>query len=225
MTVSVVIPYRAGGPHRARALDWVREQYRRFGWEFLLGASPDGPFSRAAAILDGVHRAASEVIVVADADAWTDGTPCAVEQVLAGARWVVPHWSIHRLSPDSTTAVLAGAHWRGLPLSTDNPQDSKPYRGHETGTIVVMRRDTLLEVPPDRRFVGWGHEDDAWACALRTLVGPPIRRRDDLVHLWHPPQPRESRRVGSSAGVALYRRYRAALHRPDVMRALIAEAR
>lgn len=40
----------------------------------------------------------------------------------------------------------------------------------------------------DVRFSGWGCEDEAFACAADTLLGPHVRYEDQLlVHLWHPP--------------------------------------
>lgn len=222
MTVSVVVPYRSGCPYRDAAYAWVRAKYETRGWEVVTGASPEGPFSRSAAILDAAHNSSGQIVVVADADAWCDGVTRAVDVVTGGAPWAMPHRLIHRLSPESTDLVLAGADWRGLPLSTDNIQDSRPYRGHETGTLVVFQRDVLFDVPPDPRFVGWGQEDDAWACALRVLVGHAWRGSADLVHLWHPEQPRESRRIGNQANRELWWRYRAARSR-GAMRALIDE--
>ena len=163
-------------------------------------------------------------MVVADADVWCDPAPAVA--AVAEHGWAIPHLLVHRLSQASTETLLtegAWFDWHDLALSTDNRQDSRPYRGHETGTLVVVRREVLADVPPDRRFVGWGHEDDAWAVALRTLVGAPWRGGDDLVHCWHPAQPRQSRTVGNPASLALYRRYRAARGRRAAMRALLDE--
>lgn len=226
MTTAVVIPFRGGCAHRERSLEWVQARFRRHhpDWDVVIGSCSDGPFNRSEAILDGARRTASSVIVATDGDVWCDGIAAAVDAVRT-ACWAIPHWLIHRLSESSTDAVIAGADWRSLPLSKDNAQDRRPYRGHEAGTLIVLRRDVLEEVPPDRRFVGWGQEDDAWAMALRTLVGQPWRGDTDLVHLWHPPQPRQTRVVGNPHSFALARRYRAARSSPARMRALIEEAR
>ena len=224
MKVSVLVPWSPGCPHREAAWSWVRARYAHNvpDWEIITGEgnTPDG-YSRTRAILDAFSRATGDILVVADADVWCDPRQAVAHTAEHG--WAIPHTLIHRLSLESTTAVLAGADWRGLPLSTDNPQDSRPYRGHPTGTLVVLRRDVLASVPPDPRFVGWGQEDDAWNLALTTLAGAPWRGADDLVHLWHPAQPRQSRTVGTDANLALFRRYRNARRRPAVMRALIEE--
>lgn len=223
MTVSVLVPWRSGCPHREAAWAWVQQQYATHhpGWEIIPGACAPGPYNRAEAILNAFETAAGDVLVVADADVWCD--PQAAVDHAATRGWAIPHRYLHRLSEASTADVLAGADWRGLPLSTDNTQDRRPYVGHETGTLVVLTRDVLSVVPPDVRFVGWGSEDDAWAAALHTLVGKPWRGRDDLVHLWHPPQARQTRVVGNQESYALLRRYKRARNDPAAMRALMSE--
>lgn len=225
MSVAVVIPWRAGCEWRERALAWVTSRYQAAfpDAEVVLGAcAHGGAFNRSQAILDGATKTFADVIVVADGDCWSDGLPAALDGVF-DAGWAVPHRLVHRLSCDSTDRVLAGDEWRGLPLSDDNAQDAKPYVGNETGTLVAVHRDVLNEVPPDRRFVGWGGEDQAWAIALNTLVGKPWRGTADLVHLWHPPQPRLNRVVGNQANRALYRRYIAARGNRQRMRELLDE--
>ncbi len=226
-TVAVVIPWRDGCSFRRKALAWVMAKYvdtLDAPFEIALGDSPAGPFNRAAAILNGAARTTADVIVVSDGDVYCDPT-AAVAAVASGQPWAIPHELVHRLSADSTEKALAGADWRGLPLSADNPQDRRPYRGNETGTLFVIRRDVLDDVPPDVRFVGWGHEDTAYAYALRILVGAPWRGSDDLVHLWHPPQERATRRLGNPASKQLEERYRAARRNPTLMRALVDEGK
>lgn len=224
MTVAVVFPWRSGCPYREELYRWVRGKYETLhpDWELVTGRSDEGLFSRSQAILDGAARTDADVLVVADADVWCDPTE-AVDHIEAHG-WAVPHLLVHRLSPESTQRLLAGEDWRGLPLSTDNRQDRRPYRGNETGTLVVLRRDVLEAVPPDRRFVGWGQEDEAWAIALRGLHGVPWRGRADLVHGWHPPQPRKSRVTGSDASAALLARYRR-VRTAQALRELVDEAR
>lgn len=139
--------------------------------------------------------------------------------------WSVPNGLLHRLSPDSTLRLLAGESWQGLPLSTDNPQDSKPYRVHAAGTLLAITAEAFDVAPPDPRFVKWGSEDDAWALALRTLVGKPWRGDADLVHLWHPAEARKSRVTGNENNRQLLRRYKACGRSADLMRGLIEEAK
>lgn len=224
-TVDVLIPWAGGCQQRERLLRWTMNQYadRYPCWGVVLGESPAGPFNRAAAILDAAAKSHADVFVVSDADVWCD--PLVAVDAVAVQGWAVPHRLLHRLSPESTEQVLAGADWHGLPLSTDNALDRRPYKGNEAGTLFVIRRDVLDDVPPDVRFVGWGQEDSAYACALNTLVGKPWRGSDDLVHLHHPPQERLNRVVGNRESELLERRYRRARRSKQLMRDLVDEAR
>lgn len=61
--------------------------------------------------------------------------------------------------------------------------------------------------------------------ALTALVGEPHRGRADLVHCWHPPQPRWTRRRGSREGWELRKRYHQASADPTAMSDLIEEIR
>lgn len=221
----MLVPFTPGCPHREAAFGWVLGRYETAlpTWQVVTGdgATPNG-YSRSQGILDAASRADGDVYVIADADVWCHPGLAVLRAAEDG--WAIPHKLVHRLSPESTAKVLDGARWQGLPLSTDNPQDSRPYRGNETGTLVAIRHDVFAKAPPDPRFVGWGQEDDAWQLALRCLVGPPWRGDDDLVHLWHPPQPRKSRVVGNDANKALLRRYQAARRDRLAMAALLEEA-
>lgn len=224
MTVSVVIPWRGGDPQRERVWAWLVERWAAVhpGWQVVLGEHDDGgPWRKAAAVADGLAVADGELLVVADADVWADDLEDAVAQ-LDEHPWVVPHHHVKRLSSAGTDQVLAGGRWVEAPL-----EHRGCYVGHEGGGIVVLRRDLYEEVPLDPRFAGWGQEDDSWALALRTIAGRPWRGGTDLWHLWHPPQPRLERKVGSMESQRLWLRYRHHAERRDVaaMRALIEEGR
>lgn len=155
-----------------------------------------------------IRSSDAEIVVVADADVWTDGLSAAVTAVKDGAPWAMPHTEVHRLSKDG----------RGLA--------QEPYRGALGGGIVVAPRQTLLDIPLDPRFVGWGQEDHSWGLALTTLAGIPWRGEATLTHFWHPPQERITRKYGSVESKALYLRYvTAARTDPRAMRDLIEEIR
>lgn len=212
--VEVIVPAAGTCPYRARALEWVRGRYE---WPVTVAPGPT-PWSKGAAVMPAIERSCADVIVVADADVWTDGLPDAIAEVQAGVMWAVPHRGVHRLTEASTAAVIDGARWE------DQPLDERPYLGIPGGGIVVARRDTLLDVPLDPRFVGWGQEDESWGVALRTLLGPPWRGRAPLVHLWHPSQPRLTRTRGSHESWQLRKRYLAARDDPAAMRLIVTEA-
>lgn len=218
----VVIPWRDDGPHRRAALDWVLARYAEHhpGWSLqlaeCLGA---GPWIKAKAVMPAIAGAPDDVVILADADVWSDGLNLAVDHVRGGDAWAIPHWSVHRLTEHATAQALAGSAWEGLEL------DQPIYTGIEGGGFVIAHRDVLLAIPLDPRFVGWGQEDESHAMALTSLLGPPWRGRADLVHLWHPSQERLCRRRGSVESWNLRRRYARARHDPNLMRQLLEEAR
>lgn len=217
MAIDVVIPWLGGCEHRERALAWVWARLLELGAELRLAPGPD-PWSKGAAILDGLKASSAEIVVVHDADVWTDGLAEAISRVSDGAAWAVPHGNVHRLTESGTAAVLDGDDWREQPLA------QRAYHGLFCGGIVVGARDVLLDAPPDPRFLGWGHEDEAWDIALHALAGRPWRGDAPLVHLWHPPQERRDRRFGSQANWNLRRRYLKARRSPETIRSIISEA-
>jgi hypothetical protein len=166
-----------------------------------------------------IEASDAEVIVVADADVWTDGLERGIRALVCGvAEWVVPHRRVLRLSEASTDELLAtGQPGRELARGS--------YDGKLGGGVVIARRESLLSVPMDCRFEGWGHEDDAFACALETMLGFCWRGDADLLHLYHPKQSRLSRKVGSTESYALYRRYALALGKPEEMSELLEGAK
>lgn len=201
MGVTAVVPWTPGCPYRERSWRFVRAQLEAFGFEVIEGRSPDGPYNRAWAILDGAMRASNEIIVVHDADVVVP-LGLAIHHLERGRSWAVPHGNVWRLTRESSAEYLDVGTY--LP----HMETEEIHRGNETGTCVLLRRESLDAAPPDVRFVGWGHEDDAWQCALRTMVGAPWRGSAPLHHLWHPPQPRQNRNFGSRANIDLARRYR-----------------
>lgn len=219
MSVAVLVPWRPDGGPRQAVWACVRARWEAIhpSWEIVTGACPDGLWSKGAAVADALRQTTAEVLIVADADVWSVGTPFAVEEVHAGrARWAMPHQLVRRLTPEGTQAVLAGAAMSGQPTEETHP-------GMPGGGLVVLARDVIEGVPMDPAFTGWGQEDQAWALALQTLAGPMWRGDSDLFHLWHPPAPRRSRAVGSAESLARYRRYQAASGQQKQMRALVAE--
>jgi hypothetical protein len=214
--VEVLIPWRGGCPHRERALAWCSARYP---WKATLAVGPE-PWVKGQAIAPALERSEADVVVVADADVWCDHVEEAVAAVNLGAPWALPHRGVFRLNERGTELLLADdERWRNEPL------EQRAYLGTVGGGIVVAPRELLLEIPLDPRFVGWGQEDESWGAALETRAGRPHRGRHPLLHLWHPPQPRMSRRHGSEVSRELGARYEAARGDADRMKALIEEAR
>lgn len=214
-----MIPWQPGCPHRQAALDWVAARYDELGWPVHLGRL-DGPWCKAAAVQRAIDTTDADVLVVADADVWSDDITRAVDQVTGRYRWAVPHSDVIRLNQSATGAVLAGSQ-----LLEVCGYDEKPYRGRPGGGLVVVTRELWETCPMDPRFIGWGQEDEAWGHALIGTAGQPPRGNGPLWHLWHPPQPRRDRSIGSAESLDLCRRYLIAARHPDQLSRLLAEAR
>lgn len=231
---AALFPWQQGCPHRDAAARWVFGQWVTHlpdigvAWT---GWPAGGTWSKGehlARLVEGrwvCTDTPGEVLVVSDVDVWVapDALRAAVAAVEQGAGWAVPHRDVHRLTQGATAEVLADSTGRVLDDLTVFDLDQPPYPGHPGGGIVILTREAARAVPLDPRFVGWGQEDDSWALALTAVLGPPWRGAAPLAHLWHPPQDRMTRRHGNPAGLALYRRYQAAQHHPDAMRALLSE--
>jgi hypothetical protein len=216
-SVAVLIPWRPVDEHRDAALLWVRRKYavEHPDWQILVSFGPT-PWSKAPPVMAAARATAAEIVVVSDADVWCNRLPDAVQSVANGAAWAIPHWLVKRLTLQATRETIAGRHIEDL--------DEPGYPGMPGGGLTVLPRTALLDIPLDPRFIGWGQEDESWSWALTTLLGPPERHDGDLIHLWHPPQPRLTRARGNPEGWRLRRRYARARHDPALMRSLLEEA-
>lgn len=210
---TVIVPWRAGCPHRQRAWDWVRTAHE--GQRPVIEAPGPDPWCKAAAVTPAVATCDTDIVVIADADVWCDGLNEAINHVASHGGWAIPHTDVHRLTESGTTEWLSDGKVDDL--------DQPAYRGKIGGGLAVIERSLYLETPLDPRFVGWGGEDEAWGHALQCLAGKPWRGTAPLIHLWHPPQPRKNRRVGTAANERLRRRYEARRSNPKKMRTLIEE--
>lgn len=234
-SVSVVVPYRGdNGGARDQAWDYVQQWWAREypDWQVVCGYIDPGPWIKARAVADGLCDATGDIIVLADADVICYGVGVAVDALTHGrCTWAVPHYRVHRLSCWATTGLYAGQ-----PLPPDpgprgyfhrvpgvNPVVDESHRGMLGGGMVVMPRELYGRVPLDNRFIGWGQEDSAFGIALGTMAGQPIRGVAALWHLWHEPQQRVTRTIGSKESLALHQRYQRANGSPELMNAILAE--
>lgn len=225
MNVAVIVPWAGGCPHREAVWRWLRARHTAShpDWPIIEGGCGEGPWRKGVALADAIDRSTAEVLAVIDADVWTDALTAAAVVCAEGAPWVVPRATVRRLTSAATEQVLSGA-----PFGNDLPLEENAYTGIVAGGAVVMRRETWQQVPLDRRFAGWGHEDEAWTFALTTVVGRPVQLDWDgwpLWHLWHPPQERRHRNLGSEANLELRKLYGKSRTDPDRMRQVIDEGR
>jgi hypothetical protein len=216
--ISVVVPL---DPGRARGKPWAWLQARYSllhpSWEVVEGFC-HGPWSKGAAVADGLSRASGDVIVIADADSWcAQAVMVEAVELARTVPWVMPHSVVERLDAVSTRTILDRP-------PGDVPRGCRSYR-HDApvgGGIVIARREVLEDVPLDPRLLGWG-EDESWGRALDCLAGPHVNLGAALWHLDHLPQP--TRRRALPATDALANRYFGAVGDPIAMRILVEEAR
>lgn len=221
MSVLILLPWQDNGDKwREVAREWVTNELREdFPDATVLTCelAKDEPWSKARALEAGYEASKQhELVVMHDADVYCDGLHQAID-ALDEHQWAIPHKGVFRLDKYATFAIYGGED-----LSTELTLEQRAYPGTVGGGIVAMHSETLRRVPMDPRFEGWGQEDDAWALALYQLAEHPWRGKRPLYHLYHEPQERLSRRIGSVESKALLRRYGRA-RTPEDMQALIDE--
>lgn len=211
--VSVLIPLSGNCPYRTAAWRYVHAWYRQHHPDFqvVCGVVPSTlPWCKATAVSAAACQAEGEVYVIADADCFSPSLDQAVSAVHNDWQWAMPHYTVNRLSKDATYQVYQGHDPAKFPRNRQW-YAQLPYVGFPGGGITVVRRQVYEQAPLDPRFVGWGQEDEAWALALRSLYGRPWRpSRSPLWHLWHPPQRRMTRSVGSERSRDMLRQYKEA---------------
>ena len=187
--VAVVVPWRdQGDPDRQAAWEWLRRRWQTSHPDWLLvEADCDGPWNKPRALNDTIAEVDCRVLVVADADCIVDshrlGWAAHDAQVVP---WIVPHGPVLRMDQKSSVQLY------GQPADVDLPDDPglirNPYKGFAGGGLFVIGRAQWDRVGGfDPKFTGWGAEDEAFAVAADTLVGPHIRYDGPLWHLYHHP--------------------------------------
>ena len=203
------------------ALEWIEHAYDQGGTvqcTVILGElEPGREWCKAEAVRAGLDASTADVIVIADADCWSSFVEAAVDQ-LVGFPWAMPFKDVHRLSPEATSHALQTGELNGK-------LQQRPYLGVPGGGMMVLPRESYERVPLDPRFRGWGQEDEAWGAALGSVFGKGWRGSEPLWHLWHPPQARQNRAVGSDASRHLRNLYLKARRFPDQMDELLTVAR
>lgn len=220
-TVSILVPLNTNCPYRQRAWAYVERHYRTHHpeWDLITGDHGGGPWIKGLALRRAAEQATGEVLVVADADVYTDPINLAAAvECAAGGDWSIPHKLVYRLTEAETQRVYDGHEPRRGSVTI------APYEGAAGGGLLAVRRDQWDAVGGfDTGFVGWGREDHSFGWAMLGTFGWNVRQDGRLWHLYHPGG--EGGRQPGEANRALGARYKHAKKNPPEMAALIAERR
>jgi hypothetical protein len=187
--VIVVVPWRdSGDPDRQAAWQWLSARWKATfpDWP-LVEADCEGPWNKPKALNDTIANLDCRVLVVADADCIIDAHRLRWAAHDANVvPWVVPHGPVWRMDQASTARLYDEDPTADLP---DDPGLIRnPYKGFPGGGLFVIGRAQWDRTGGfDPKFTGWGAEDEAFAVAADTLLGPHVRYDGPLWHLYHHP--------------------------------------
>ena len=204
--ISIIIPFCCHDKksRRYKNFEWVKKYWRAQlpGAEIIIGQdeTPDQPFSKSAAVNDGVSRSSGDVLVIIDADGYmlSSAVLTCVRRIRhARSRnqrlWFIPYRHFFRLTEYASDRVLQSdpCHPYIFPMppdACDIQNTSGSNHGHWFGAMVqIWPREAFDEVGGwDERFRGWGGEDHSAMRACDTLYWPHKTLPGQVLHLWHP---------------------------------------
>jgi hypothetical protein len=212
MRTVLLVPWRTDDGPRAAAWAVCRRRWRaQFpDWPIYEGASPSGPFQRAAAINDAAAQAGEwDVAVIIDADVMLPEANVreAVDRAWISGKVTWAHRRWRELTKEATERLTGGKADRYAPGILGGGIEDADFTAEDTGgkplldlsvskttafswsCCIAIRRDAWDTIGGfDERFVGWGHEDAAFMSAAGALVGW-NRLEGDVLNLWHPRVP------------------------------------
>lgn len=182
-SVTVAFIYRAGCEWREKSKAVVEQRYREIlpDAKFVIADSGHEVFNRAASRNKAVKLAESGIVVIADTDILPN--PDSLKSAIEGAK----NGGMH-LGYDYYRALIKEATERYYLRKCDADRLQKSHDSREsTCGIVVIRCDEWWRAGGmDERFNGWGWEDTAFACAVKTMLGDHTYHKGTVNHLWHP---------------------------------------
>lgn len=224
--VEVIIPWfsKLADSDREAALAWVLARWTALGFPVAVARCPLERFCKARAVDMALRSSRASWLILADADV---APPAGIGKAVAKVRWDCEPWAkpftnVVRLNRESSQKWFQGSH---VDLEEILNLTQKPTIGVPGGGMVIISRENYEQVPLDKRFVGWGGEDESWGFALHTILGPPWTAMADLIHFYHEPQERMTRQKGSLENDALRSRYLQAISKVDKMQALVNESK
>lgn len=219
--IPMLVPRRPDGGRRDQLWQFCRAWWadKHPDLKPVEGHHLDGPFNRSTAINQAADMAGDwDVALIADSDVLCDPDQidAAVTAARATGRLTLPFNRYLAMREPMTTRVLAGydGAWTPGPELT--------MATHVSSLLVVPRQLWDRVGGFDERFVGWGHDDVAFAAACRVLGGGIDRIAGDVFHLWHPHSPERRGNPWLTASADMAKRYHAATD-PAAMRRLVDE--
>lgn len=221
MTVPLLVPRRPDGGRRDLLWGFCRDWWERNTPDLkpVEGLHLEGPFNRAAAINTAAREAGDwDVAVVADGDVVCnpDQLRQAIDRARETGRMTLAYSRYIGLREPMTARILDGFDGSWLP-------GAELKMASHVSSLVAVPRSLFDEVGGfDERFVGWGHEDVAFAATCRVLGGGIERIEGDVWHLWHAHSTERTRSPLLRACGTLAKRYCQATS-PAEMRSILAE--
>ena len=204
--ITVIIPFRRSEkfPRQRRNFKWVKKYIKcHLPWaQVVVGhdVRTDLPFSKAAAVNEGVRRAYGDVFVILDADGYI-----AIDAILyctkkirqareRGHRlWYIPYRQFYRLTDRASRRVINSQpcfpyKYPTPPHPCDVQNTSGSGHGHWFGALVqIVPREAFDACGGwDERFRGWGGEDHSAMRMTDTLYWHHKTLPGQVLHLWHP---------------------------------------
>jgi glycosyltransferase involved in cell wall biosynthesis len=218
--ISVLIPYKPDYGFRDEAFRWISAFYQKnmpFA-EVCLGHSNSVNFSRGQAINNAAKKAKTDIFLIADNDIFYDPNLIfEAKEKLKHNAWIIPFKRVHDIQEVSTKKLLqTEPNWQ----ISMHVQSTIRTPGSKGGLSLIPREHFEAVNGFDERFVGWGGEDDAFACSVDTICGKHDRLNKEIYHLWHP----NSKRSGNpnyQNNYKLYLKYAKAKGNVEAMKKLI----
>lgn len=193
--VSIIVPYRSDGGRRDELWEFTQEWLatNHPTWQVTEGESPDGPFSRGAAINDAAQRAIlhenPEVLVIHDADTLCNPLQLlrATDHAYASKGVCYPYEVYTYLDEYSSNQLMANEWgWRFV-APERHPQHcyQTTVRWHHVSGAMAVSREAWEKVGGFVALEGWGAEDLIMHTLFKTFGGPVEWLRGSAYHLYH----------------------------------------
>lgn len=190
MRTVILVPYRSDGARRDALWKFTEAWLGKHHPDhpIYVGASPDGPFNRSAAINDAAQAAGDwDVAVICDSDTL-----------------VAPGQFNQAVSTAHATGLLTSALTEVVELTEEssnrlleNPElDPGALPSERTRRREILTQSSVIAAPRplwdavggfDEQFSGWGCEDVAFwrAASIVGGAGKVMRTSGPAYHLWH----------------------------------------